>query len=299
VLAVDPYRRLDVSFENRLIVLGSGDFPVLLAHGNLLFKAPDDARTALRDAIDADEVVASESFAVRFGRDVGDVIWLDTVGGKAPFRIAAVYYDYSSDRGVIVMDRRTFQRHFGEQRPESLAVYLRDGADAEQVRADLLAGFGERRRLVVRTNAALRSAVLEVFDSTFAITYALEVIAIIVAMLGVAGTLLTLIVDRRRELVMLRLVGAGRAQVRRVVILEAVMIGAVSQAIGVAVGLGLSLILIDVINLQSFGWTLQFHLPVEFLLQTTALVVGTTALAGAYPAHRASTLDLTAPAGDE
>jgi putative ABC transport system permease protein len=61
----------------------------------------------------------------------------------------------------------------------------------------------------------------------------------------------------------------------------------------------LSLILIDVINLQSFGWTLQFHLPVEFLLQTTALVVGTTALAGAYPAHRASTLDLTAPAGDE
>ena len=78
---------------------------------------------------------------------------------------------------------------------------------------------------------------LRIFDSTFAITYALEVIAIVVAMLGVAGTLLTLVLERRRELSLLRLVGADRRQVQRMVVIEAALIGAVSQAIGLVVGL--------------------------------------------------------------
>lgn len=299
VLAVDQYRSLDVSFEGRLIVVGAGDLPVLLQHGNLLFKEPRDARAAVRDAIGRDEVLASESFAVRFGRNVGDQVWLDTITGSRPFRIAAVYFDYSTDRGILVMDRRTFARHYGSQPPESLAVYLRPGADAGQVRRNLLAAFGDRRRVVVRTNAMLRRRVLEVFDATFAITYALELVAIVVAMLGVVATLLTLIIDRRHELAMLRLLGTGRAQVRRVVVLEAAMIGLVSQAVGAGVGIGLSLILIYVINLQSFGWTLQFHLPVRFLLVSTAVLICTTTLAGIYPAHRAATLDVTGQGQDE
>ena len=84
-------------------------------------------------------------------------------------------------------------------------------------------------------------------------------------MLGVAGTLLTLVLERRRELSLLRLTGADRRQVRRMVMIEAAMIGAVSQGIGLVVGFALSLVLIYVINVQSFGWTIQFHLPLAFL----------------------------------
>src|SRR5262249_9600278 len=130
-------------------------------------------------------------------------------------------------------------------------------------------------------------------DSTFSITYALELIAIVVAILGVASTLLTLVLERRRELSILRWIGAERRQVRKMVVIEAALLGGVSQAIGIGVGLLLSLVLIYVINFQSFGWTLQFHFPVAFVLHSSLLVLLATALSGFYPAHRASQLQAT------
>jgi len=178
-------------------------------------------------------------------------------------------------------------------------VYLRDGANASEVRDAVAAALGPERELFVDTNAAVRRGVLEVFDSTFAITYALEVIAIAVAMFGVAATLLTLVLERRREIAMLRLVGAERGHLRRMIMIEAGLIGAVSQGIGLGTGLALSLILIYVINVQSFGWTIQFHLPVAFLLQSSVLVLAATALAGLYPARLAGRFGLDDLGGDE
>jgi putative ABC transport system permease protein len=131
---------------------------------------------------------------------------------------------------------------------------------------------------------------MNIFDATFAITYALEVIAIFVAIMGVASTLLTLVLERRRELAVLRLVGADRRQVRKMVVVEAAVLGGVSQGIGIAVGLLLSLVLIYVVNVQSFGWTIQFHLPVAFLAQSSLLILVATALSGIYPAARACRL---------
>ena len=142
--------------------------------------------------------------------------------------------------------------------------------------------------MFINTNATLRAEVLRIFDATFAITYALEAIAIFVAIMGVATTLLTLVLERREELAMLRLVGAGRAQIRRMVVLEAAMLGVVSQALGLAVGVVLSVILIYVINVQSFGWTIQFDLPIWFLVRSTVLVAVATAVAGLYPARVAT-----------
>ena len=128
---------------------------------------------------------------------------------------------------------------------------------------------------------------LRIFDSTFAITYALQAIAIIVALLGIVGTLMTLVIERRRELGILRAVGASRGQVRAMVVAEAAMLGTISQVAGVVLGLLLALILVYVVNLQSFGWTIHLSIPWTSLLQMSALVVLTTLLAGLYPAHRA------------
>ena len=94
------------------------------------------------------------------------------------------------------------------------------------MRSEILDGLDEGHRAFIYTNRALRAEVLRIFDSTFAITYALELIAVVVAMLGVAGTLLTLVIERRRELTMLRLIGAARRQVQRMVVIEAALIGA-------------------------------------------------------------------------
>ena len=151
--------------------------------------------------------------------------------------------------------------------------------------------------MFITTNAALRATVLRIFDATFAITYALEVIAIGVSLFGMAATLLTLVLERRREIAMLRLVGADSRQLRRLIVIEAGVLGAVTQAVGLVVGLALSLILIYVINVQSFGWTIQFHLPVGFLAQATVAIVAAAALAGLYPARLAVRFELADAGG--
>ncbi|HWQ34763.1 MAG TPA: FtsX-like permease family protein [Blastocatellia bacterium] len=290
VAAVDAFRNFDVPYAGGLVTLGVGEFSVLLEYGNLMFKAPSDWRSVMREMIGRDEVVASESFAIRYQKKPGDTVNIPTPQGEHSFRIAGIYYDYSSDRGILVMQRATFERYFGPQPPTSLTIYLKPQADADAVRQEILNALGDRYRVFIYTNAALRNEVLRIFDSTFAITWALEVIAIFVAIAGVASTLLTLILERRRELAMLRLIGADRGQVRRMVVIEAAMLGGISQGIGLVVGLLLSLVLVYVINVQSFGWTIQFHLPVLFLLQSSALILIATALSGIWPARRASQL---------
>ena len=292
VAALDRFRSLDLPYgsDDGLIILGAGDFEVLLEYGGLLFKSPADGRAAMRRAVGADAVVVSETFALKYDVAVDDRIELDTPQGARSFEVLAVYYDYSSDRGRVVMDGRTFARHYGVQRPSGLALYLEAGVDSEAVREELLAAVGPDHRLFINTNAMLRAEVLRIFDATFAITYALQAIAIFVAIVGVAATLLTLTLERRRELALLRLVGANRGQIRRMVVIEAALLGMLSQGIGLPVGVVLSLILIYVVNVQSFGWTIQFHLPLGFLAQSTVLIAVTTALAGLYPARLATRL---------
>jgi putative ABC transport system permease protein len=290
--ALDSFRNIDLEYQGNLVVLGAGNFDIVLSHGSLLFKTPADGRAALRQAIGSDAVVISEAFANKYGTQPGDTLRLRTPAGERPFSVAAVYYDYTVDRGVVVMDRATFVKYFGDLTPSGVAAYLREGLDPETVRAEILASLDEGHQAFIYTNRDLRSEVLRVFDATFAITYALEIIAIVVAMLGVGATLLTLVVERRRELSLLRLIGAARRQVQRVVVIEAALIGAASQAIGLVVGLAISMVLVYVINVQSFGWTIQFRVPVLFLSQVSLLVVVATALAGLYPARRAATLVL-------
>ncbi len=293
VTAIDSFRNVDLVYEGKLTVLGAGTFSVVLDHGAVLFKSPANARDRVREAIGQDGVIISEAFSHKFGKREGDTLTLPTPKGLHGFQVAAVYYDYSNDRGVVIMDAGTFRRYYGDLAPSGLAAFLTPGSDPELVRMEILATLDEGHRAFIFSNWSLREEVLRVFDSTFAITYALELIAIVVAMLGVAGTLLALVLERRRELSLLRLTGANQDQVRKMVIIEAALIGAVSQGIGLVMGFALSMVLIYVINVQSFGWTIQFHMPTWFLIQASIAVVIATAVAGIYPARRAAQLVLS------
>jgi putative ABC transport system permease protein len=130
-----------------------------------------------------------------------------------------------------------------------------------------------------------------IFDRTFAITYALEAVSVFVAIMGVAGALLALVIDRRRELGLLRFLGASRGQVRRLILFEAGLLGLLANLAGLALGVGLSLLLVFVINKQSFGWTIQFHWPVGVLLGALSIVYGATIVAAIYPALAATRLN--------
>ncbi len=286
VLAYDGYRAMDLPFRDRVVKLGIGNFGVQIEHGRIAFKTAGDPKAMLKSAKEHGGIFISESFAMRFHLREGDSITLTTPKGPHEFRILAQFYDYSNDSGTITMDQSEFQWWFGESRPTHVALYLKPGFEADAVRDDLILRLEGKGFVAIFTNAGLRAEVLRIFDATFAITWALEIIAILVAMAGVAATMLTMVLERSDEIRLLRIAGADVSQVRRTIVLESGLLGLVSQVLGLIVGILLSLVLIHVINPQSFGWSIQFHTPWLFLTGSTVLTVIGTMLAGLYPARR-------------
>jgi putative ABC transport system permease protein len=209
---------------------------------------------------------------------------------EVQFRVVDTYYDYASERGVILVDRGTLLKYFPDPTPSNLAVYAAPGAQLEKVRKEI-EGATAGRNVLIFSNRDLRTEAVRIFDRTFAITYALEAVAIFVAVMGIAGALVALVMDRRRELGLLRFLGAATGQVRKMILVEAGLLGLLANVAGLALGVLLSLILIYVINKQSFGWTIQFHWPVAVLLGALSAVYAATVIAGLYPARVATRLN--------
>ncbi|MBJ42106.1 MAG: hypothetical protein CMJ80_02210 [Planctomycetaceae bacterium] len=289
-----------IPFRQRRIRLAITQVAKALDHDRLIFK------TSLGSGIppnDLPSVFVSESFSILFEAPLGCHVRLPTPQGPTEFWVAGVYYDYASNQGTVMIDESIYREHFGRDDPhlsaQHLSVYLRDGASAVQVRQRILRRLGNEEQVYCVTSREVRDEALKIFESTFAITYALQFIAILVAGMGVASTLITLIYQRQREIGLLSLIGATCRQVRRVIVLEAVMLGTVSQIIGIFVGVLLAVVLIYVVNVQSFGWTIQFHLPIMFVVQSTLFVMIASCLFGLYPAVRAAGVDALQTVRDE
>ena len=138
-----------------------------------------------------------------------------TPAGPRAFRVAGVYRDYSNDRGTVVMDRALYLALFGDARITSVAVLAQPGVDANELRRRILVSAADRYALSISTNRELRKEALRIFDRTFAVTRALEAIAVGVAVLGIANALLASAVERRRAFGLLRAIGANGPQIRR------------------------------------------------------------------------------------
>ena len=203
----------------------------------------------------------------------------------------AVYYDYSRERGYIIIDRSTFIKYYGDTDVNSFVIYLSNKSELENVRQDILKTLGADYSLVIRSNPELKKNVLEIFDKTFAITYSLEIIAGGVALLGLFNTLISLILERKREIGILRFIGCFREQVKRIVLIEAGILGLIGSMMGLAAGGVVSYILIFVINKQSFGWTIQVHYPYMFIVFSLVLFWVVSLIAGLYPARLAARLN--------
>ncbi len=290
IAAIDRFRGMGIDYDGFPAILGAGEFETLAEYSSLMFMGGRNTADVARRLIEDGSVAVSEPFSVRHGVGESDTIMLPTPTGMEPFAVEAVFYDYSSEGGFIVMDRSTYLATFDDPDVSNVAVYLEEGADVDAVRAEILGRLPDTE-LRIATNGELRSQVLGVFDQTFQVTYALEVIALAVAVLGIANTLAALIIERRPELAMLRFIGAARGQIRRVIVLESGLIGVLGGAIGLVLGILLSVLLIYVINFQSFGWTIQFRMPWGFLAQSLAFVLVATVAAGLYPASLALKMD--------
>jgi putative ABC transport system permease protein len=228
-------------------------------------------------------IVISESLALRIGDQ--DELELETDAGTKNFEIVGIFYDYSSDRGTVLMSREIYQANWNDPALSSLGVEaLPDvGIDelAESIRIEL-AGTG----LLVQKNRQIREQALRIFDRTFAITESLRVLAVVVAFIGVLSALLALQLERRREYATLEAIGLAPEGLEKLTYLETGLMGLSASLLALPTGLLLALILIHVINVRSFGWTIELAPAIGPFLQ--AIVVGVVAslAAAVYPVSR-------------
>jgi putative ABC transport system permease protein len=233
-------------------------------------------------------VFVSESFVRRHRLREGDTLTLTTPDGPRPFPIAAAFYDYTRDQGIVYMSTENFARFWHDDRVHSVAVYLRSNHRAEEVTKSLWSQFAPNRHFTIFSNQLLRRRVFEIFDQTFAVTYVLLAISLFVAITGIFLALTILITERQRELAILRAIGASARQIRELLLTETAMLGVLAAVVGLASGICLSLVLTGVINRAFFGWTIHLAFPWRTLLFTPVWILAAAIVAGIIPAWRAS-----------
>ena len=289
VALVDPIRRYSIEYGGLPATLGLVDFGIQRGRSTISIMDGPGIEEVSKQMMQGGSVIASEPFGNKHGIRAGDSIRLPLGGGAEEFKVAGIYHDYSSERGQLLGHRQAFLQYLPDRRLTGVAVYLAEGADLEEARLQVNRAVAEYRLRVLR-NRELRSLATASFDRTFAITDAIGAVALLVAILGMAGALLTLVVDRRAELGLLRALGATKRQVRQLVLAQAGLLGLLSSICGALLGAALSVVLIKVINKQSFGWTIQFHWPAGLLLAAMAAIFAAGLVAGLYPARAAAAL---------
>jgi len=289
VEAVDTLRAYEISYQGLPATLGGMEARLAGRYGIRPLLSGAQPGSVWPQLVGRDAVLVSEPFANKHNVHAGDTLVLPLGAARISFRVLDVYYDYSNERGFILMDRGTLLKYLPDAGPSDVAVYLKPGVNQEQGQSVVQAALAGRKVLVA-SNRVLRREGIRVFDRTFAITYALEAIAVFVAIMGVGGALLALVMDRRREFGLLGFLGASKPQLRRIILFEAGLLGLLANIAGVILGFFLSLLLIFVINKQSFGWTIQFHWPVRVLVSGLSIVYLATLIAGIYPARMATRL---------
>jgi putative ABC transport system permease protein len=238
--------------------------------------------------VEAGAVIVSEPFAYRERVRPGGSVRLRTDRGERDFPVAAVFRDYGSSAGVVVMSRLTYECHWDDRAVSALALYLAPGADADRVAQALRERTAGGPAVLVRSNRALREASLEIFDRTFAITAVLRLLIVAVAFVGVLSALMALELERGRDNGVLRALGLTPGQLWGLVTAQTGLMGAVAGLLAVPVGIMLAAVLVFVINQRSFGWTMPIRIAPAILVQGVLLAVTAALLAGVYPGWKMS-----------
>ena len=284
VVDVGRYRTYPIRFRDIPATLGLADVALYDRHSGIRFLEGPAPEAIWPRLAAGDGVIVSELFSYRHGVRTGDTIRLPLGTDRVELRVAGVFYDYSGERGFVIGDRNALLRYLPDRRIASAGVYLEQGANLEKTREELVrtvAGL----EVVVTPTRTLRERSIEIFDRTFAITWALEVIAVFVAILGMAEALLNLVFDRRVELAQLRMHGASMGQIRSLILVQAGLLGLAACLLGLILGVAWSQVNLLVIHKQSFGWSVQLHWPVGFLAAALGLILVASLVSGLYPAR--------------
>jgi putative ABC transport system permease protein len=217
-----------------------------------------------------------------------------TLAGDRSFPVAGVYRDYGNERGAVLMDLGPFAAAFGPGPPSNLAMYL-DAASPDEVEravAGLQRAAGDAS-LLVRSNRTLRAEVLAIFEETFAVTRLLQAMGLLIAVAGIALSLLVLARERAGEIALYRALGATQGQVFRVYLGRGLGLALFGLALGLLGGAGLAAVLVHVVNPAFFGWSLGLHWPVGALAGQVTTILVAALLASLAPAVMAARVRAT------
>ena len=233
-------------------------------------------------------VWVNEAAADLYGFAQGAVIALPIDGKSLSFTVAGVWRDYGRPQGAIAMERRRYVDLTGDVNATGGALWLAPGADRASVEAAIRRDVAGGAHLDIASPGEIRDISLHVFDRTFAVTYALEIAAVVIGLVGLSSSFGALVLARRREFGVLRHLGMTRRQVGAMLATEGFVVSGIGLVVGLALGFVISLILIHVVNRQSFHWGMELSLPwgalagfavVVLLLSTlTALASGRQAM---------------------
>ena len=290
ILALPGVARVDFQRLRSLSLAPDRPNVILLARPVNL-AAPEKSMVLVGDSLPVPAgsrpVWLSEAAADLYSRKPGERIELPLAGGLHPFFIAGIWRDYARSSGAIQMPLADYRALTGDMDVSDAALWLAKDATGEQLQQRLKAlPFGAS--LEVSNPSAIRALSLQIFDRSFAVTYLLEAIAIVIGLFGVAATFSAQTLARAREFGMLRHVGVTRGQVLSILALEGGALTALGIATGFILGLQISFVLVFIVNPQSFHWTMQLHLPWPLIATVagalltaaalTALVAGRQAL---------------------
>jgi putative ABC transport system permease protein len=248
----------------------------------------EDPRGMYNLAKAGEGVIVSDNFARLQGRAIGDRVDLATPGGLLTLPIAGIITDWSDQQGAVFLDRTVYERYWQDDTVNVIRVYVSEGTDPMAVRQRILERLAPSYpRLLVFTNAEVRSWVLKLTDQWLQLTYSQVFIAVLVAILGIVNTLTVSIIDRKRELGVLRAVGGFRRQIRQTVWMEAVAIGLVGLALGLLFGAANLYFLLQITGRDLSGMYLPYRFPFSIALMLLPTILAAAFFSALWPAESA------------
>lgn len=240
-----------------------------------LFKLISDQR---------DAVIASENFAALYGVRTGDTITLSSPAGELNLRVVGTMVDYSWNHGSLVMNRRDFLEHFNDPMADEIYVYLKVGSDPLATKQTILTKLGTQFSLHALTRHELQERIDDMIERLYGIAYAQQIVVMLVATLGVVMSLVISVLQRRREMGLLRAIGASRGQVVASVLAEAFLMGIIGTIIGLLVGIPFQWYILNVVILEESGYLFPVYIPWLGGLLIAVVAMVTATLAGLGPA---------------
>ena len=246
-----------------------------------------NAAEMYRKAASGEGLIVSDNLAQRQGLELGEVLEIAAPYGLIQLPIVGIIVDYSDQQGTILVDRGLFIKYWQDDSVRDYRVYVAAGAPVSEVRRRILERFAGERQVFVMTNNELKSYILEITNQWFGLTTVQIAVAVLVAILGIVNTLTVSITDRRRELGVMRAVGARHGQIRRTIWMEALSVAALGLILGSALGAINLHYMLQIVHRDIAGMRLDYVFPASTVFAIVPIILGAAFVAALWPAESA------------